>query len=144
MADTKDMSVLERLQRVEGKVDDLSARVVRLDQKIDGLAIDLRQADNRIENRIDALGAESRVSDASLETKLTKRIDVQGRRFDVQMEVLRDTITKFAEHLGGRLDDLSQQLSNNQRNLESTLATHELVLRNHGTRITALEHRRRK
>ena len=57
---------------------------------------------------------------------------------------LVNTIAGFAENLGGRLDGISRQLTDNQRYWETKFSDHDLGLRDHGRRITALERRRQK
>ncbi len=77
-------------------------------------------------------------------TVLEEKLDAQGRRFDVQMEGLRETITTFAENIGGRLDAISEQMTNSQKITDARFSDHQAVLRDHSRRITDLERRPRR
>ena len=83
----------------------------------------------------------------SLEEKLTsfeERLESHGRRFDVQMEALREDIKTFAKNLGGRLDAISAQMTDKHKTTDARFSDHEAVRRNHGRRIAALERRARR
>lgn len=106
MPATGDPGMLERPERLETKIDrleigfdGLEARFDGLETRFDGLATELAAVETRLGDRIDAQGV-----------TLGGRIDAQGRKFDVQMEQLRDDMKKFAEGLGGRLDAIVLEL----------------------------------
>lgn len=106
MPATGDPGMLERLERLETKIDrleigfdGLEARFDGLETRFDGLATELAAVETRLGDRIDAQGVTP-----------GGRIDAQGRKFDVQMEQLRDDMKKFAEGLGGRLDAIVLEL----------------------------------
>jgi len=99
MPATGDPGMLERPERLETKIDRLEIGFDGLETRFDGLATELAAVETRLGDRIDAQGVTP-----------GGRIDAQGRKFDVQMEQLRDDIKKFAEGLGGRLDAIVLEL----------------------------------
>jgi len=55
------------------------------------------------------------------------------------MEQLRNDMKKFAEGLGGRLDAIVLELQDSRKDVNGRFLDHDLALRDHGRRITALE-----
>src|SRR5262245_46367884 len=86
----------QRLERIETSVNHLVNRVTSLEEKVTSLDGKVTSLDGQV---------------SSLEVGL----EAQGRRFDVQMERLREDIKTFAENLWGRLDAISAQLTDNQK-----------------------------
>ena len=73
------------------------------------------------------------------EARLGEKIDPHARRFDVQIEHVRDDIRKLGESFGGVLERIERRLAESHAETSTRLAAHELVLRDYGLRITALE-----
>jgi chromosome segregation ATPase len=78
----------------------------------------------RVETKVDRLG---------------EKIDAHARRYDVQIEHVRDDIRRLAESVGSVIERLDRQHAESQAQTATRFADHELVLRDHGRRITALE-----
>jgi hypothetical protein len=132
MPATGDSEMLERLERVEAKVDRLAAK--------------LGAVETRLGDRIDAV--ETRLGDriVSVETRLGDRIDAVKTelgdrigRVEVQMDHLRGDLQKVAEGYTVGLDAISRQLTAYQTDLNTKLLDHDLVLRDHARRISAIE-----
>jgi len=97
----------------------------------------------RVETKIDRI--ETTVNHiAGRVTALEEKVDAQGRGFDVQMEGLRETITTFADNIGGRLDAISEQMTDKHKTTEARFSDDEAILRDHSRRITAIERRPRR
>jgi predicted nuclease with TOPRIM domain len=113
MADTSDAAMMERLERVETKIDRLETRFDHLETRFD-----------RLEGRFD---------------RLETRVDGLAIKIDVQTEHVRDDIRRLAESMGGVIERLDRQHAEGQAQTATRFADHELVLRDYGRRITALE-----
>ena len=127
MADKSDAGMMERLERVETKIDRLETRFDHLETRFDHL-----------ETRFDGLEIRFGV----LETRfdgLEAKVDENARRNDIQIEHVRDDIRKLGESFGGVLERIERRLAESQTETNTRLADHELVLRDHNRRITALE-----
>ena len=124
MAEKRDAVVRQRFERVETKIDLLETRFDRLETRFDGL-----------EAKVDDLA----MYVLATETRLGEKIDAHARRFDVQVEHIRDDIRRFTESVGGVIERLDRQHAESQALTTTRLADHDLILRDHGRRITALE-----
>src|SRR5437773_11321755 len=125
----EDEMLPQRLERIEGSVNDLVTRVTVLEEKLDAHG-------SRFDAQFQELTQQFQ--------EVTQTIDARGRRFDVQIEGLRETITTIAENIGGRLDAISEQMTNTQKATDAQFSDHQAVLREHSRRITDLERRRRR
>jgi hypothetical protein len=124
MADASNAAMMERLERVETKIDRLEMRFDHLETRFNGL-----------EAKVDDLA----MYVVATETRLVERIDAQARRYDIQIEHVRDDIRKLGESFGGVLERIEGRLAGIQTETNTRMAGHELVLSDHGRRITALE-----
>ena len=92
MATHEDAGMMERLERVETKVDGITTKVDRLEIRFDKLETrfdGLETRFDRLETRFD--GLEMKVDDlathfVALDERLGQRIDMQARRSDIQIE----------------------------------------------------------
>jgi len=120
MAEKSDTGMMERLERVETKIDRLETRFDHLETRFDGLEMRF----GVLETRFDVLEA---------------KVDANARRNDIQIEHVRDDIRKLGESFGGVLERIERRLAESQTETNTRLADHELILRDHGRRISALE-----
>jgi archaellum component FlaC len=136
---------MERLDRVETKIDRIETRFDHLENRFDHLETRF----DGLETRFDGLetkfnGLEAKVDDLAMyvvatETRLSEKMDAHARRFDDQIEYIRDDIRRFTESVGGVIERLDRQHAESQALTATRLADHDLILRDHGRRITALE-----
>jgi chromosome segregation ATPase len=155
MADTSDARMMERLERVETKIDrletrfdHLETRFDHLETRFDGLEIRFGVLETRfdgleirfgvLETRFDRLEIRFGVLETRFEG-LEAKVDGNARRNDIQIEYVRDDIRKLGESFGGVLERIERRLAESQTEMNTRLADHELVLRDHGRRITVLE-----
>lgn len=145
MAGASKAAMMERLERVETKIDHLETRFDHLEARFDGLETRF----DGLETRFDGLetrfaGLEAKVDDLAMyvvatETRLGEKIDAHARWFDVQIEHIREDIRRFTESVGGVIERLDRQHAESQLQTTTRLADHDLILQNYGRRITALE-----
>lgn len=127
-----DEGMLERLERIEAKIDKLEGR----------LSTELGALESRLTTKIEDLDSRLTTKIEDGDSRLAERIDAQGRKFDVQFEQLRGDLKTFTENLGGRLDVVVLELQESRRDFNAKFLDQSLVLQNHGRRITALESHR--
>ena len=109
MANKRDVGMMERLERVETKIDHLEIRFDHLETRFDGL-----------ETRVD-------------------RLEVKVDGLAVQTEHVRDDIRRLGESFGGVLERMERRHMESQTEAATRFADLGLVLKDHGRRITALE-----
>ncbi len=88
----------------------------------------------RVETKVDALDSRSTPSGR----------DSTASEVKVGLEDVRETLYRFENTLGGRLDALTREIAESRREFTARYQDHELVLTNHNQRITALERRPRR
>jgi chromosome segregation ATPase len=144
--DIKLTAVDARLTSVETSLTTVGTRLTRVESSL--TAVDARLT--RVESSLTAVDTRLTTVESSVtavETRLTgleTKVDAQGRRFDTQMETLREDIKTFAENIGGRLDAISVQMMDKQKTTDARFSDHEAVMNNHDRRIAALERRPRR
>ena len=114
----------ERLERVETKIDRLETKIDNLDARVDGLSNELVAVETRLGDRL-----------VAVETRLGDRIG----RSEVQIDHLRGDLQKVAEGYTVGLNAISRQITAFQTDLNTKLLDRDLVLQDHGRRISALE-----
>ena len=124
MAEKRVAGPMQRLKRVESKIDRLETRFDHLETRFDGLEV-----------KVDDLA----MYVVATETRLGEKIDSHARRYDVQIEHVRDDIRRLAESVGSVIERLDRQHAAAQALTTARLAGHDLILREYGRRITALE-----
>ena len=105
----------ERLVRVEEKVDGLSDRVDGLSDRVDALS-----------ERVDALAG---------------KVDALADKVEIRFERVQEDIQKLGEGYEEGLNAISRQISDLDRRWAEKWSPHDLAIKDHGQRITALEQR---
>lgn len=106
--------MLERLERVETKIDRLGGKVESVEAKVD-----------RMESRL-----------GGLDTRLA--------RLEVQFERLGDDFRTLAGNVGGKFDAILREFAEARKDSSVRFTDHENVMKDHGRRISALERDRRQ
>jgi DNA anti-recombination protein RmuC len=106
----------------------------RFDEAEEGLSKRFDEAEERLSKRFD-----------EAEERLSKRFDGAEQRLSegarMNMEELRSTIKVAAEGYGSTLDRIERQLTELNTKFDTKLGDHDRVLRDHASRISALERR---
>jgi chromosome segregation ATPase len=132
MAATWDPEMVERLERVEQKIDGLQARFDRLEARFDGLETRF----DGLEMRID--GLETRFE--RLETRF-ERLETRFDGLQVEVEHIRDDVRKLAGGQDALSKQIGREVADAIKPVMDLLAAHDLAIRDHGTRIAKLERR---
>jgi hypothetical protein len=74
--------------------------------------------------------------------RLEAKVDRLDTKVDVQIEHVRDDMRRLGESFGGTLEHIDRRLLEILTEVRTNTGDHDLVLRDHGGRITALERRR--
>ena len=74
--------------------------------------------------------------------RLDTKVDRLDTKVDVQIEHVRDDMRRLGESFGGTLEHIDRRLLEILTEVRTKTGDHDLVLRDHGGRITALERRR--
>jgi DNA anti-recombination protein RmuC len=129
---TGDSEMLERLERVEAKVDRLATELVAVETRLGDRLV---AVETRLGDRLVAV--ETRLGNrlVAVETRLGDRIG----RAEVQIDHLRGDLQKVAEGYTVGLNAISRQITAFQTDLNQKLLDRDLVLQDHGRRISALE-----
>jgi predicted nuclease with TOPRIM domain len=108
-------TMLERLERIESRLDGVDVRLDRVETKVD-----------RLEKRLETFES---------------HVDTRFGRVEVQLEDIRETLTKFTGTFGASLDTLTREIVESRKEYAARSLDHHRVLTNHNQRITALERR---
>lgn len=125
MATKRDAGMMERLERVETKVDWLDTKVDHLETRFDRLEVRF----DHLETRFD--GLEIRFD--GLETR------VDGLASKIDVDHLRDDIRLLGESFAGVLERMERRHMESQAEANRRFADYGLVLQDHSRRITTLE-----
>lgn len=140
--------MVERLERVEIKVDRLEVELAAVEQRlggrIDALGDRLDEQGQRLDEhgrRLDEHGRKLDEHGRKLDG-FGERLEAMGRRFDVQLEQLRDENRNVAEAMAAGFDSVLRLIEESRRDSNQKFADHSAVLVNHARRLDALETRR--
>lgn len=163
MPNTEDVYMVERLGRVEVRLEHVEIRLERVEIKVDRLEVELMAVEQRLGERIDALAdrLDTRLNGQGRrldehDRKLDehgRKLDEHGRkldafgdllqatsvRFDVQLEQMRDENRKVAEAMAAGFDSVLRLIEESRRDSNEKFAGHSAVLVNHARRLNALE-----
>jgi archaellum component FlaC len=120
--------MVERLERIETRLDGVAVRLDRVEARLDGVEVRL----DRVETKVDGLSTE------------VKELGTRVGRVKVQLEDLKDTVNKFTNTMGARFDALDRRLEERDKQFAAKFLDIKLVLTNHNKRITVLERRPRR
>lgn len=75
--------------------------------------------------------------------RVESKVDGLSDKFDIQFEKVREDIQKLGEGYEQGLKAISRQISDLDRRWAAKWSPHDLAIKDHGKRITALEQRRK-
>jgi len=104
--------------------DDVIARLERVEKKVDAL-----------DKKVDAL-------DKKVDA-LDKKVDEQGNGTKIQFEKVREDIKKLGEGYEQGLKQIARQIKSLGKEWSDKWTPHDMALKDHGKRITALEQRQK-
>ena len=113
-------------------------------KRIDGVVVKrLGEAEKRLGG---VIGERLDEAEKHLDGVIGKRLDEAEKRLSegarIHMEDLKSTIQMTAEGYGVTLERIERQLTELNTKWDTTIGDHGTALKDHGARITALEHRR--
>jgi hypothetical protein len=144
MATSWDTEMVERLERVERKVDHLEGQFDRLEARLDTFAT---KADfERFATKADL---ERFATKADLERFATKtdlerfatKADLERFATKAEVEQLRDDIKKLAEAQAAGVQLVLRHVADISKNWDMKWSVHDLAIRDHTKRIGRLERR---
>ena len=98
--------MVERVSRLEGAYDQVNERLGDLTQAMTSLHSEVHEVETRLSEKIDAQGREFR---ADIQV-LNEKIDAQGREFRADIQVLNEKIDAQGEVLTAKIDAQGEAL----------------------------------
>jgi chromosome segregation ATPase len=130
--------VIARLERVENKVDALDQKVDTIDKKVDALD---RRVDT-IDKKVDALDKRVGVVEMKVDA-VDKKVDELGNATKIRFEKIGEDLKKLGEGYEQGLKQIARQIKNLDAKWSEKWTPHDMALKDHGKRITALEQRQK-
>ena len=94
----------------------------------------------RVEKKVDILDKKVDTLDKRVNS-LDKKVDEQGNATRIQFEKVREDIKKLGEGYEQGLKQIARQLTSLNAKWSEKWTPHDIALKDHGKRITALEQR---
>jgi len=148
--------VIARLERVENKVDALDKKVDVLDQRFDAVdkkldAVDkkfdsLDQRFDAVDKKFDAVDKKFDALDKKVDAvdkKVDKRVDELANATKIQFEKVREDIKKLGEGYEQGLKQIARQIKSLGKEWSDKWTPHDMAIKDHGKRISALEQRQK-
>jgi tetrahydromethanopterin S-methyltransferase subunit G len=139
-ANVRNQAMRERLDGVERKLDALSASVDRRFEAVDRRFEAVDRRFDAVDRRFDAVDQRFDAVDQRFDA-VDQRFDRLEVRSQVQVEEFRALVQRAAEGYGATLEHITRRLDEIHDVVTGRLSGHDAVLKNHATRIDALERR---
>jgi archaellum component FlaC len=131
--------MLEQLERVETRLGGVETRLGDVETRLGD--VETRLGD--VEATLERIETEVNRVDERLGS-LESRVDTRFGRVEIQLEDVREALTKFTDTFGGPLDALTRDIAESRKEFVAKFLDHDRVLTNHNQRITALERQPRR
>ena len=96
----------------------------------------------RVENKVDALDKKVDTLDRKVDA-VDKRVDELANATKIQFEKVREDLKKLGEGYEQGLKQISRQIKDLDKKWSEKWTPHDMALKDHGKRITALEQRQK-
>ena len=123
--------VIARLERVENKVDALDKKVDTLDKKVD-----------TVDKKVDTLDRKVDAVDGKVDA-VDKRVDELANATKIQFERVREDLKKLGEGYEQGLKQIARQIKSLGKEWSDKWTPHDMAIKDHGKRISALEQRQK-